>query len=120
MKAKRPKNRTMIAGLCCAPLFFVLLVYFLVLLTSSLPASSSRGAVLDFLFAPFFFVYLIMPSPAGILYLLVCLIVTLWAWLGRPQEWKSRILHALGLVAILLGTAYDIWWYATAQQYAYP
>ncbi len=111
MKTRLVKNRTVIVSLLCIPLFVILPIFVL----SCLPVSSGLATSwdLNFLFLPYFCAYLFMPSPVGILYLLACLFANLWAWRDRQRGWKSRTLLVLSLVAILLGTGYDIWWYAT-------
>jgi len=120
MKKRVFERRSIIAILCCSPLFLILLLYAFGSAAAVFLPPSSKNVVLDFFFTPIFLAYLVMPSSAGIFYLLVCLVVTIRAAISRPKSWASRIVLALAMVAIILGAAYDIWWYATAQHYEYP
>ncbi len=64
---------------------------------------------------PLIFAYYLLWTPAGMIYLLACLLVTLWAWGERDATWRTRLLLLLVSFVTALGIAWDIWWYASGQ-----
>ncbi len=64
---------------------------------------------------PLIFAYYFLWTPAGMTYLIFCVMATLWAWGEKDASWKTRLLLVLISVVTLLGIIYDIWWYATGQ-----
>ncbi len=111
----RFKNRVIPAILVAAPLFLaqlgLLMFYF--------RNSWSYHSVLVWLWAivapPLILAYYYLWTAAGMIYLLFCLLATLWACGERDATWMTRLLLVLVSVVTLLGIVYDLWWYVTGQ-----
>jgi hypothetical protein len=64
---------------------------------------------------PLIFAYYFLWTPAGMIYLVICLATILWAWRKKETNWKTLLLLVLASTVTLLGIIYDIWWYLTGQ-----
>jgi len=64
---------------------------------------------------PLILAYYYLWRPEGMIYLLLCLMATLWAWGEQDATRMTRLLLVLVSVITLLGIVYDIWWYVTGQ-----
>jgi hypothetical protein len=105
-----------LAVLLAAPLLMAQVALLLLRFQDWWPHESKLAITLDeVLNMPLLLAYYYLWTPVGIIYLLLCLSATGFAWRAQPTSWGMRLLLMLVSVVTLLGVGFDIWWYLTGQ-----